>query len=75
MEKIIALIDCDSFFVSCEQAENPDLKHKPVCVLSNNDACIVSRSREAKQMGIPMGIPLFMAKQDFPDAIYISGRH
>ncbi|MBQ6516250.1 hypothetical protein IJI31_03625 [bacterium] len=75
MEKIIALIDCDSFFVSCEQAENPDLKHKPVCVLSNNDACIVSRSKEAKQMGIPMGIPLFMAKQDFPDVIYISGRH
>ena len=75
MDKVIALIDCDSFFVSCEQVENSELKHKPVCVLSNNDACVVSRSKEAKQMGIPMGIPYFMAKQDFPDAIYVSGRH
>lgn len=75
MDKVIALIDCDSFFVSCEQAENHDLKYKPVCVLSNNDACVVSRSKEAKQMGIPMGIPYFMAKQDFPDAIYVSGHH
>jgi len=75
MKKVIALIDCDSFFVSCEQAENPELKGKPVCVLSNNDGCVVSRSKEAKQMGIPMGIPYFMAKKDYPDAIYLSGRH
>ena len=73
--RIIALVDCDSFFVSCEQAENPDLKNKPVCVLSNNDGCVVSRSREAKQMGIKMGMPFFMAKKEFPNAIYISGHH
>lgn len=75
MEKIIALVDCDSFFVSCEQAENPELKGKPVCVLSNRDGCVIARSREAKRMGIKMGLPYFMAKQDFPNAIYLSCRH
>ena len=39
---VIALVDCDSFFVGCEMVSNPDLRDKPVCVLSNNDACIVS---------------------------------
>ncbi len=75
MEKIIALVDCDSFFVSCEQSVNPDLKDKPVCVLSNRDGCVIARSREAKRMGIRMGLPYFMARQDFPNAIYISGHH
>jgi len=74
MEKIIALVDCDSFFVSCEQAENPELKGKPVCVLSNNDGCVVSRSKEAKKIGVPMGIPYFMAKKTYPSVIYCSGR-
>ena len=73
--RIIALVDCDSFFVSCEQALKPELKGKPVCVLSNNDGCIVSRSKEAKKLGIKMGMPLFMAKKEFPDAIYLSGNH
>ena len=75
MTKIIALVDCDSFFVSCEQAVNPELKDKPVCVLSNRDGCVIARSREAKKLGIKMGMPYFMAKQDFPQAIYISGHH
>ena len=75
MTKIIALVDCDSFFVSCEQAVNPELKDKPVCVLSNRDGCVVARSREAKKLGIKMGMPYFMAKQDFPQAIYVSGHH
>lgn len=75
MEKIIALVDCDSFFVSCEQAKNPELKDKPVCVLSNRDGCVIARSREAKRMGIRMGLPYFMAKTDFPGAIYLSGNH
>lgn len=75
MAKIIALVDCDSFFVSCEQAVNPELKDKPVCVLSNRDGCVVARSREAKRLGIKMGMPYFMAKQDFPQAIYVSGHH
>ena len=73
--RIIALVDCDSFFVSCEQAQEPALKGKPVCVLSNNDGCVVSRSREAKKMGIKMGMPFFMAKKEFPDGIYLSGHH
>ena len=54
MMRIIALVDCDSFFVSCEQAVNPELKNKPVCVLSNRDGCVVARSREAKKLGIKM---------------------
>lgn len=74
-ESVIALIDCDSFFVSCEQAIDESLQGKPVCVLSNNDGCIVARSREAKKLGIAMGMPYFMAKKQFPDAIYISGNH
>jgi nucleotidyltransferase/DNA polymerase involved in DNA repair len=72
-ENIIALVDCDAFFVSCEQAVDESLKDKPVCVLSNNDACIVARSREAKELGISMGMPYFQAKKQFPDAIYVSG--
>lgn len=72
-ESIIALVDCDSFFVSCEQAANKELQGKPVCVLSNNDGCVIARSREAKKLGITMGMPHFMAKKQFPDAIYLSG--
>lgn len=73
--RIIALVDCDSFFVSVEQAENPELKNKPVCVLSNNDGCVVARSREAKKMGITMGMPYFMAKREFKECTYLSGNH
>lgn len=75
MKRIIALVDCDAFFVSCEQALNPELKGKPVCVLSNNDGCVVSRSKEAKKLGIKMGMPYFMAKKEFPNGIYLSGNH
>lgn len=74
-ESIIALIDCDSFFVSCEQAVDKSLQGKPVCVLSNNDGCIVARSREAKKLGIKMGMPYFMAQRQYPEAIYLSGNH
>lgn len=72
MRKILALADCNNFFVSCEILKNPSLKGKAVCVLSNCDGCVVSRSNEAKKMGIKMGMPLFMAKKEFPDAIYLS---
>ena len=75
MERVIALIDCDSFFVSCEQSVNKELKNKPVCVLSNNEGCVVSRSKEAKKMGIKMGMPYFMAKKEFPKGIYLKGNH
>ena len=56
---IIALIDCDSFFVSCERVDNPALQNQPVCVMtgSGNKGIIVSRSKEAKLLGIKMGMP------------------
>ena len=73
--RIIALVDCDSFFVSVEQAEKPELKNKPVCVLSNNDGCIIARSKEAKKLGITMGMPYFMAKREFKNCTYLSGNH
>jgi len=53
----IALVDCNSFYVSCERVFNPNLEGKPIVVLSNNDGCIVARSPEAKALGIPMGAP------------------
>jgi len=59
---IYALVDCNNFFVSCERVFNPKLINMPVVVLSNNDGCAVSRSNEAKQLGIPMGEPLFKIK-------------
>jgi nucleotidyltransferase/DNA polymerase involved in DNA repair len=74
-QRVIALVDCDSFFVSCEQKRNPSLKGKPVCVISNKEGCVISRAREAKQMGIRMGEPLFMAKKEHPKGIYIVADH
>ncbi len=60
--KKIALIDCNSFYVSCERLFNPKIRKKPVVVLSNNDGCIISRSTEAKALGIKMGEPYFKVK-------------
>ena len=60
--KKIALVDCNSFYVSCERLFNPKIRSKPVVVLSNNDGCIISRSTEAKALGIKMGEPYFKAK-------------
>ncbi len=59
----VGLLDCNNFFVSCERLFRPDLVGKPVVVLSSNDGCIVARSQEVKTMGVPMGIPLFQARQ------------
>ena len=58
----IALIDCNSFYVSCERLFNPKITNKPVVVLSNNDGCVISRSEEAKKLGIKMGEPYFKVK-------------
>ena len=60
--KKIALIDCNSFYVSCERLFNPKIRKLPVVVLSNNDGCIISRSDEAKALGIKMGEPYFKAR-------------
>ena len=58
-----ALIDCNSFYVSCERLFNPRINNKPVVVLSNNDGCVISRSTEAKKIGIKMGEPYFKVKE------------
>ena len=60
--KIFALIDCNAFYVSCERVFNPKLNNRPVVSLSNNDGCIIARSKEAKALGIKMGVPLFKVK-------------
>ena len=61
-EKVFALIDCNAFYVSCERVFNPKLNNRPVVALSNNDGCIISRSKEAKVLGIKMGVPLFKVR-------------
>jgi DNA polymerase V len=63
MKTQIALVDCNNFYVSCERVFRPDLKNVPVVVLSNNDGCAVSRSNEAKALGIKMGQPWFECKE------------
>ncbi len=62
IKKKIALVDCNSFYVSCERLFNPKIQKKAVVVLSNNDGCVISRSREAKDFGIKMGEPYFKVK-------------
>jgi len=59
----VALIDCNSFYVSCERLFSPKINNKPVVVLSNNDGCVISRSTEAKRLGIKMGEPYFKVKE------------
>ena len=59
----IALVDCNSFYVSCERLFNPKIQKKAVVVLSNNDGCVISRSKEAKDLGIKMGEPYFKVKE------------
>jgi DNA polymerase V len=63
MQPLIALVDCNNFYVSCERVFRPDLIGKPVAVLSNNDGCIVARSQEVKNLGVKMGAPLFQIQQ------------
>ncbi len=61
---VFALVDCNNFYASCEKLFRPDLKNTPVVVLSNNDGCVVARSREAKLLGIKMGVPVFQIKSE-----------
>ena len=61
-------MDCNNFFVSCERVFDPSLEGRPVVVLSNNDGCAVSRSAEAKALGIKMGTPAFKINEEFPRA-------
>ncbi|MFC1693640.1 Y-family DNA polymerase [Candidatus Latescibacterota bacterium] len=60
---VVALVDCNNFYASCEKVFYPKLEGKPIVVLSNNDGCVVSRSGEAKELGVPMGIPVFKIRK------------
>jgi len=62
MQTLLALVDCNNFYVSCERVFRPDLVGKPVAVLSNNDGCIVARSAEVKALGVKMGVPLYQVQ-------------
>ena len=62
MNVMLALVDCTSFYVSCEKAFNVALREKPVLVLTNNDACIAALSKEAKALGFQRGTPLFQCR-------------
>ncbi len=59
------MIDCNNFYASCERVFKPELRGKPIVVLSNNDGCVIARSEEAKQAGIPMGAPAFKYEREF----------
>ena len=59
---MIVLADCNNFYASCERVFNPQLKNKPIIVLSNNDGCVIARSNESKSLGIKMGEPVFKIK-------------
>ena len=61
---MFSIVDCNSFYCSCERVFRPDLWNKPVVVLSNNDGCIISRTDEAKAAGIAMGVPLYQVRRD-----------
>lgn len=62
---MVALVDCNNFYVSCERVFNPALAGRPVVVLSNNDGCVIARSNEAKALGIAMGAPFFQNRALF----------
>ncbi|EWG71981.1 DNA polymerase IV [Enterobacter sp. DC1] len=69
---MFALVDVNSFYASCERVFRPDLEGKPIVVVSNNDGCIISLSREAKQFGIKMGEPYFKFKEKlYPSKVYV----
>lgn len=70
-ERLIGLIDCDSFFVSCEQAADPRLKGLPIVVTTGERGCVISRSKEAKALGVKMGVPVFMDRREHSGIIYI----
>lgn len=76
MRRVIALVDCDCFYVSCERKDNPDLSSKPVCVMTGGGekGIIVSRSTEAKALGVQMGAPYFQIKPSYPQVICLPAR-
>src|SRR5210317_1667609 len=65
---MFALVDCNTFYASCEAVFNPAVRGKPVVVLSNNDGCIIARNAEAKALGIPGMLPFFQVHQQVEEA-------
>ena len=61
--QVVALVDCNAFFCSCERLFRPELRNRPVGVLSNNDGCFISRTNELKALGVSMGAPYFKVKE------------
>ena len=76
-QHIIALVDCDCFYVSCERKDNPDLQGKPVCAVTttSNKGIVLSRSKEAKALGIKMGAPMFQIKDKYPTCHFKPARY
>ncbi|RKE99004.1 Y-family DNA polymerase [Ichthyenterobacterium magnum] len=64
---MFALVDCNNFYASCERVFQPQLNRKPIAILSNNDGCVISRSDEAKALGLPMGAPAFKYESFFKE--------
>lgn len=75
-QQVIALVDCDSFYVSCERKDNVSLQGKPVCVMTSvsDKGIIVSRSKEAKELGIKMGAPYFQIKNTYKNVVFLPTR-
>ena len=76
-QSLVALIDCNNFYVSCERVFNPAWQNRPVAVLSNNDGCVVARSKEVKAMGVPMGVPYFQVRDllERQNAVVVSSNY
>jgi DNA polymerase V len=64
MDRAFALVDCENFYASCERVFDPSLRERPVAVLSNNDGCIIARSEELEDAGVPMGAPVFKWEEE-----------
>jgi len=68
----IAHVDCDAFYVSCEMVRHPELKGRPVCVLSSQNAIVVAKSYDAKALGIRTGMPVWEARKIAPKAVFLA---
>ena len=77
MDSVIALIDCQAFYVSCERVFDPALRGRPTVVLSNNDGCVIARSAAVKAAGVPMGAPVFKWRDELEamDAAVLSSNY
>ncbi|MDI1286333.1 MAG: hypothetical protein PSV46_18250 [Reyranella sp.] len=67
MTGLVALVDCNNFYASCERVFQPALRGKPVVVLSNNDGCVIARSNEAKALGVETGAPWHLYRKRFEE--------